>query len=376
MNRFQLVLRSLSHHWRTNLAVLLGVVAGTAVIGGALIVGDSVRASLVKMTLDRLGKIIQPDRVRLAMWDAAKKQFALSLLTGTGSGTYLFHGRHFRTGPIDRDPAHVQNDWLELLCEYGIAGACAMALFLGVHLWGSFTGMRRIVAEVEAMGWGALNDELALLIGALSGIAALLLHSVFDSNLHVPGNTLVVAFFFSILAAPTVETLLPEESAAPSPAVHWLRFLAPAIGLYLLVVGVPRVEGEYDAERASHALRDADYATALRFAESGIAVEKKNPNLFYDLGVARHSLGKTRGQSPEVRSHESSEVIGAFRAGLELFPNDARLLLALARALDDYGRFAEAGPVFEQAIAADPGYAFARASQQFHFQMQRDAGSR
>ncbi len=57
MNRFQLVLRSVSHHWRTNLAVLLGVVAGTAVIGGALIVGDSVRASLVKLTLDRLGKI-------------------------------------------------------------------------------------------------------------------------------------------------------------------------------------------------------------------------------------------------------------------------------------------------------------------------------
>ena len=57
MNRFQLVLRSVSHHWRTNLAVLLGVVAGTAVIGGALIVGDSVRASLVQMTLDRLGRI-------------------------------------------------------------------------------------------------------------------------------------------------------------------------------------------------------------------------------------------------------------------------------------------------------------------------------
>ncbi len=57
MNRFQLVLRSVSHHWRTNFAVLLGVIAGTAVIGGALIVGDSVRASLVKMTQDRLGKI-------------------------------------------------------------------------------------------------------------------------------------------------------------------------------------------------------------------------------------------------------------------------------------------------------------------------------
>ena len=52
-----LLLQTLLFHWRTNLAVWLGVVAGTAVIGGALIVGDSVRASLRDMTLARLGKI-------------------------------------------------------------------------------------------------------------------------------------------------------------------------------------------------------------------------------------------------------------------------------------------------------------------------------
>jgi putative ABC transport system permease protein len=57
MTRHRLVLSSLMHHWRTNLAVLMGVVAATAVIGGALIVGDSVRASLRQMTLNRLGNI-------------------------------------------------------------------------------------------------------------------------------------------------------------------------------------------------------------------------------------------------------------------------------------------------------------------------------
>lgn len=57
MTRHRLVLNSLMHHWRTNLAVLMGVVAATAVIGGALIVGDSVRASLRQMTLNRLGNI-------------------------------------------------------------------------------------------------------------------------------------------------------------------------------------------------------------------------------------------------------------------------------------------------------------------------------
>ncbi|QDV21098.1 FtsX-like permease family protein [Gimesia panareensis] len=57
MNQSRFVIKSLTYHWRTNLAVLLGVIAATAVIGGALIVGDSVRASLRQMTLDRLGKI-------------------------------------------------------------------------------------------------------------------------------------------------------------------------------------------------------------------------------------------------------------------------------------------------------------------------------
>ncbi len=57
MTLARLIIESLRYYWRTNLAIVLGVVVGTAVIGGALIVGDSVRASLRQMTLDRLGRI-------------------------------------------------------------------------------------------------------------------------------------------------------------------------------------------------------------------------------------------------------------------------------------------------------------------------------
>ena len=52
-----LVLRNLRHYWVTNLAVIAAVIAGTAVIGGALVVGDSVRGSLRQISLDRLGRI-------------------------------------------------------------------------------------------------------------------------------------------------------------------------------------------------------------------------------------------------------------------------------------------------------------------------------
>jgi putative ABC transport system permease protein len=52
-------LRSLFYHWRGNLAVLLGVVVGTAVLTGALLVGDSLRGSLRDLTLRRLGWVDQ-----------------------------------------------------------------------------------------------------------------------------------------------------------------------------------------------------------------------------------------------------------------------------------------------------------------------------
>jgi putative ABC transport system permease protein len=51
-----LVRRSLSYYWRTNLAVILGVGTAVAVLSGALLVGDSVRASLRDLVLLRLGK--------------------------------------------------------------------------------------------------------------------------------------------------------------------------------------------------------------------------------------------------------------------------------------------------------------------------------
>ncbi len=54
--RFSTLLRrNLAHYWRTNVAVLLGVAVTVAVLTGALLVGDSVRASLRDLVLLRLG---------------------------------------------------------------------------------------------------------------------------------------------------------------------------------------------------------------------------------------------------------------------------------------------------------------------------------
>jgi ABC-type antimicrobial peptide transport system permease subunit len=57
MSAWRFILRSLVFHWRMHGAVALGVAAATAVLTGALLVGDSVRGSLRRLTLERLGRI-------------------------------------------------------------------------------------------------------------------------------------------------------------------------------------------------------------------------------------------------------------------------------------------------------------------------------
>jgi putative ABC transport system permease protein len=56
VNRRSLVARGLGYYWRTHLAVVAGVATAVAVLAGALLVGDSVRASLRDLVLQRLGQ--------------------------------------------------------------------------------------------------------------------------------------------------------------------------------------------------------------------------------------------------------------------------------------------------------------------------------
>jgi len=57
MSWWQLALRGTRHHWRAHLGVLLGAALGATVLVGALLVGDSVRASLLSQALSRIGGV-------------------------------------------------------------------------------------------------------------------------------------------------------------------------------------------------------------------------------------------------------------------------------------------------------------------------------
>lgn len=89
MSPLRFILASLWHYRRVQLAVAAGVAVATAVITGALLVGDSVRGSLRDLALERLGRIDsvlvaqQPFRAALAGEIARVEAAPLLLTPGT-----------------------------------------------------------------------------------------------------------------------------------------------------------------------------------------------------------------------------------------------------------------------------------------------------
>src|SRR4030095_13729556 len=79
--------RSLTYYWRTNLAVVLGVAVAVAVLAGALLVGDSVRASLRDLVVQRLG---QTSFVVTSSSGFFREQLVTDIQTDPQFGTYGF----------------------------------------------------------------------------------------------------------------------------------------------------------------------------------------------------------------------------------------------------------------------------------------------
>jgi putative ABC transport system permease protein len=104
MTFFRLLWRNLFYHWRGNLAVFLGVALGTAVLTGALLVGDSLRGSLRALTLDQLGWVDQAlvagrfFREELAKSLPAEQVSPVVLLRG--SAALEEKGKQRRTGKV------------------------------------------------------------------------------------------------------------------------------------------------------------------------------------------------------------------------------------------------------------------------------------
>jgi O-antigen ligase len=323
-------------------ALVLAVLAGIAVF---LVIQRSEYLS------DRTKTVIDNRNIRLDFWQAALKQWQLSPVIGTGSRTYLFYGRKFRNETVQMDPVYVHNDYLQLLAEYGLAGLAAFLPFLLLHLRRGLMTARRIGPRRIAVSHRIPSNAMALNLGALGAVSAYGVHSLFDFNLHIPANVLLLAFAFGILANSGV-----EPSAQPS-LRRWELFFWGAVMLALAAALGWQIQrlapGEFYSEQARTALRDHHPLSAISFAQRGLEVERLNPQLYYYLGRAR-SLAGDQQATEAARASFYRAALPAYESARALAPLDETYWLELAFTYDSLGRFEEGEWMFHEARQLDP----------------------
>ncbi len=317
---------------------------------------------------NRAQNTFETTNMRVDLWQGALQQWKLQPIFGTGSGTFLYYGRLFRTDRVQQDPIYTHNDYLNLLAEYGLVGGLGIVLFLGVHLWKGAGSFARLGPKRVAVSQRVWSNALALNIGAIAAVASYLAHSALDFNLHIPGNLLLFAFVFGILANEGGA----RDTEPSTPALHDTlgRLALPLLGAVLLVQCVRLLPGEYFSERARMAVRDQQPGLGIRYARAGLRYDPQNPDLYHRLGAARVQFGHAMGD-PAAAASFRNEAIQAFGQARALAPQEEIYALELASALDAAGRFEEAEGVFYETLQMDPKSISIRRYYEHHLELWR-----
>jgi O-antigen ligase len=310
--------------------------------------------------------------IRLDCWHAAIGDWKAEPVLGTGSGTYLYYGRKFRAERMQQDPIDAHNDYLHLLAEYGAVGGLFLLFFLGTHLQNGWKNFKRLGPKRVAVAHNLLSTSLALNLGALGAVAAYLVHSFVDFNLHIPANVLLVAFVFGILANAGIQR--DEESTRVPTSIWWWRSLLPILGLVLAIQCFRLLPGEYFAERARTAQRDNHPDIAMAFALRGLATEHQNPYLYQYLSAAEFTRCDSM-SDPQARSACYQEPIAALEQAWALTPQDRNVLVKLGLAYDGVGRHSEAEWMFYDAKQWDPKSIYLNEIYKYHLSQWQAAGA-
>ncbi|HET9698278.1 MAG TPA: O-antigen ligase family protein [Terriglobales bacterium] len=121
-------------------------------------------------------------------------------LLGFGLGTFQRAYPKYQSFSDEKLINHAHNDYLETLADTGILGLGIFGFLIVTVYRAGLSKMRERVDE----------EGQILTLAALSGITALLVHSFFDFNLHIPANAALFFVLCSMVATPFRRRIQPE----------------------------------------------------------------------------------------------------------------------------------------------------------------------
>jgi tetratricopeptide (TPR) repeat protein len=294
---------------------------------------------------DRLSSIGNPEaddsvQFRLTLWSDSLGLAGGSPLIGTGLGTYASAIPGYRTGLDETRAEYAESDWLQLLCEAGAMGVLIAFGFL-------FAVIRRAHSEIRSQPSERLRG---IGYGALAGIVALVIHGLYDFNLHIPSNVLLFAVLLGIAApAGAFELRVPRL----------FRYVMVAVTLVLALTFtglVLRLGRSQDLNRRIDPLFTEAEALdeTIQTLSSSRERAPSNPDTWFLLGRLYNEeafRAKDAARYREIRFEQSRD---AFTRALELAPARGRFWFELAWVEGNLGNDVLADKMFTIALRLEP----------------------
>jgi O-antigen ligase len=302
------------------------------------------------------------DDTRFDIWGSAVRIWSQNPWWGVGPAHFDRQFRAFRPDTLQLQPDRAHNDFLNTLVDWGIVGVVLVTsafLLLGLGIAKTWRAVRVTQRDI---GEKKRSNKFAFVLGASIGLVAILVHSVFDFNMHIPANAII---------AVTLMALLSSHLRFATDQ-YWVtaRLGLKCVASVLLLAGVVyfaqqdwHLGSEYVwLDRAEQASPYSPKQVAL--LTKAFAIEPKNPDTAFRIGEACRIQSKEGGMRYEGKGMEgltykdlAARAMQWFERSSKLDPWNAYNFANSGWCLDWVGRQSESTPYFDKASQLDPnGY--------------------
>ena len=300
--------------------------------------------------------------VRLRFWSAAWEMWRENPWWGVGPDHFDHRYRAFRD-PVDKTqarPGRAHNDYLNTLADYGVAGLVLLMLPIGAGIWGLFRCWPYVKRNAGEFG-GKGSNRSAIVLGCALGLLAMLVHSFFDFNMHVPANAMVAVTLLAILS-----THLRFATDRYWFTARWPLKIIGTILLSAAIVYLGRQTLTHTREAVwLKRARSAPEASARQIAafRQAAEIEPKNPATTYELGERLRLLAW---QGQDGYRQLTREAMPWFERTWQLNPWDPFSRIRYGMCLDWLGEHDKARPFYEKALELDPNHYYTRVMLGWH----------
>ena len=326
-------------------------IVGGVVVAVALFLAAFAPASLSER-LSTLGNPRQDSSIqfRLDLWSDSTGLFADSPVVGTGLGTYASVIPGYRTGIDETRAEFAESDWFQLACETGLLG---LFLTIGFLVSVGRLGLHAIVNEPS-------NRNRGMLLGALAACAALVVHGIYDFNLHIPSNALLFAILLGLLASGDDAASLTWSSRRVFPVF--------AVVIAVVIVSFTIVASDIGESRRLTREIDPVLTTSDEFTDSIQALVRsrrtvaQNPEAAHLLGRLYNEEAYRSPDAARYREVRLEQAAGAFREAMRLAPARGRYWFELGWTEANRGNDEIADVLFTRAFELEPQQSALRAN--------------